>query len=332
MNAYQKTAIATIIATIFLISVGSLVRITGAGLGCPDWPKCWGCWFPPSSIEEVDMAYIQEKGYDIQEFNPIKMWTEYINRLVGVIIGFLVFLTFLRSVRYLKSQPAIFWYSCLSFALVGFQGWLGGQVVRSGLQPGIITLHMALAVILLCVLIYATFKTGQDQNVENIASDFCSKLTRLSILLFVFTCIQMLIGTQVREGIDPFIKDAGGLPRSEWLGQVGMIDHVHRLSSWLVLITGILIYRAIKTTRSAGLLPAISRWLLAGIISQIFLGVLLAYASLPPYAQVLHLTLATLLLCGEWYLILVLRHPRHDVGTSAVQAVAGDQGFASIYH
>jgi len=332
MDAYQKTAIATIIATIILISVGSLVRITGAGLGCPDWPKCWGCWFPPSSIEEVDMAYIQEKGYDIQEFNPIKMWTEYVNRLVGVAIGFLVFLTFLRSVRYLKSQPAIFWYSCLSFALVGFQGWLGGQVVRSGLQPGIITLHMALAVLLLCVLIYATFKTGQDRNLENIAPGLCTKLTRLSILLFVFTCIQMLIGTQVREGIDPFIKDAGGLPRSEWLGQIGVIDHVHRLSSWLVLITGIIIYRVIKTTRSAGFLPAVSRWLVAGIVLQILLGVLLAYASLPRSAQVLHLTLATLLLCGEWYLILVLCHARHDVGNSEDQPALRGQVFASISH
>ena len=114
--------------------------------------------------------------------------------------------------------------------------------------------------------------------------------------------------------------------------QITAIDHVHRLSSWLVLITGILIYRAIKTIRSAGLLPAISRLLLAGIISQIFLGVLLAYASLPRYAQVLHLTLATLLLCGEWYLILVLRHARHDVGNSEDQPAVRDQVFASISH
>ena len=98
------------------------------------------------------------------------------------------------------------------------------------------------------------------------------------------------------------------------------------------LITGIIIYRVIKTTRSAGFLPAVSRWLVAGIVLQILLGVLLAYASLPRSAQVLHLTLATLLLCGEWYLILVLRHARHDVGNSEDQPALRGQVFASISH
>ena len=308
MNIYQKTAMSTIIATLILISVGSLVRITGAGLGCPDWPKCWGCWFPPSSLEEVDMAYIQEKGYAIEEFNHTKMWIEYINRLVGVIIGFLVFLTFLRSVRYRLTQPVIFWGSGISFLLVGFQGWLGGQVVKSGLQPGVITLHMALAVILLCLLMYTAFNTRKTQNPRYISEDTRAKVYRLGFLLFGVTCVQMLIGTQVREGIDPFIKEAGGLPRSAWLSQVGLVDHIHRLSSWLVLISSIILYRKIKLTMYNTNLYSISRWLLLGIIGQIFLGIILAYTSLPPIAQVLHLTLATLLICGEFIFILILRY------------------------
>lgn len=324
MNTYQKTAVATIAATILLISVGSLVRITGAGLGCPDWPKCWGCWFPPSSIEEVDMAYVQEKGYDINEFNPVKMWIEYVNRMVGVIIGFLILLTFLRSFAYRKSRPIIFWCSGLCFLLVGFQGWLGGQVVKSGLQPGIITLHMALAIILLCLLLFTAFKSMQDRLNLILTADIRARLMWPALLFFGLTVVQLLIGTQVREGIDPFIKNPGELPRTEWLTEVGLIDHIHRLSSWLVLISGALLYRDIKNTTSPGYLLLISRALLAGVLMQIGLGVILAYAALPPAAQVLHLTLATLLVCGQFCLILMLRHSRKaqevkDTGTSVNQ-------------
>ena len=310
MNAFQKTALATLAATILLITVGSLVRITGAGLGCPDWPRCWGSWLPPASVEELDMAYVRGKGYDPADFNPVKMWTEYANRLVGVVIGILVFVTFLRSFRYRRTQPVIFYCAGLCFVLVGFQGWLGGQVVRSGLQPGIITLHMALAVILLCLLLFVTFQSLEQRMRVELTGRGRSVLMRLGFALLAVTAIQVLIGTQVREGIDPFIKDDGGLPRGEWLAQVGLVDHVHRFSSWLVLIAGVLLYRAVRRHGMVGRLHAAARFILAAILLQIVLGVVLAYGGLPPGAQVLHLTLATLLVCGECTFLLMVRASR----------------------
>ena len=72
MNAFQKTAITTLVAILLLIGVGSLVRVSGAGLGCPDWPRCWGCWFPPSSIDDIDRAYLAERGLNIEDFNAVK--------------------------------------------------------------------------------------------------------------------------------------------------------------------------------------------------------------------------------------------------------------------
>lgn len=310
MNAFQKTALATLAATILLISVGSLVRITGAGLGCPDWPRCWGSWLPPASVEELDRAYLLEKGYDVAAFNPVKMWIEYANRLVGVVIGILVFATFLRSFRYRITQPAVFYGAGLCFVLIGFQGWLGGQVVRSGLQPGIITLHMFLAVILLCALLHVTFESLGPRFRVDLAPEARAILLRLAFALLAVTMIQLLLGTQVREGIDPFIKDDGGLPRSEWLARVGLVDHAHRLSSWLVLLAGVLVYRFAARHASGSRLALVARLILAGIVLQILIGITLAYGDLPRPAQVMHLTLATLLVCAECSLLLMVKAAR----------------------
>lgn len=310
MNAFQKTALATLAATILLISVGGLVRITGAGLGCPDWPRCWGSWLPPASVEALDMDYVREKGYDPADFNPVKMWTEYANRLAGVVIGILVFATFLRSFRFRRSQPVVFYAAGLSFALVAFQGWLGGQVVRSGLQPGIITLHMFVAVILLCTLLFVAFQSLQQRMRVELTGRGRTTLLRLGFVLLAVTTIQLLLGTQVREGIDPFIKEDGGLPRGEWLAQVGLVDHVHRLSSWLVLLSGVLVFRSARRHAPVSPLKPVARYMLAGIILQMALGIVLAYGDLPRPAQVLHLTLATLLVCAECAFILMARASR----------------------
>ncbi|MDX1672627.1 MAG: COX15/CtaA family protein, partial [Balneolaceae bacterium] len=127
-NSYQKIALTTVFATLFLIFVGGLVRAAGAGLGCPDWPKCFGLWIPPVSAAELPA------GYDPSQFNVFKTWLEYVNRLIGVVVGMLITATFVLSFRYRKNDPAVFYSSLAAFLLVVFQGWLGGQVVISGLS------------------------------------------------------------------------------------------------------------------------------------------------------------------------------------------------------
>lgn len=120
----------------------------------------------------------------------------------------------------------------------------------------------------------------------------------------------MLLGTQVREGIDPYIKDPGGLPRGEWLAQVGLVDHVHRLSSWLVLLAGVLVFRSARRQGTGSRLMPVARFILAGIVLQILIGITLAYGDLPRPAQVMHLTLATLLVCAECMLLLMVSAAR----------------------
>ena len=305
MNAFQKTAITTLIAILLLIGVGSLVRVSGAGLGCPDWPRCWGCWFPPSSIDNIDRAYLAERGLNIEDFNPIKMWIEYINRLIGMIIGLLVIATFLRAIPYRKTHPAIFYGSLIAVFLVGFEGWLGGQVVQSGLKPGMITLHMAGAMVLLCLLLYVTFRAVDIRLPVTLPTP--KVLARLSALLFIIVCLQMLLGTQVREAIDPYIKNSEGVARSAWIANIGLMDHIHRSFTWVVIAVATYLVYIIRKNAIGGLLKVSSYLAFALILFQAATGIALAYGGLPRVFQVLHLVTAALLICAVYTLWLTLR-------------------------
>lgn len=307
MNPFQKTAITTLFAILILVAVGSLVRVSGAGLGCPDWPRCWGCWLPPSSMADIDPAYLAERGLNIEDFNPVKMWIEYTNRLMGLAIGFLVLATCVRSLPYRKTQPIIFWGSLIAVLLVGFEGWLGGQVVKSGLKPGMITLHMVGAVLLLCLLLYITFQAFSNHVFVPIDPSVRNHLTITASLLFGIICLQVFLGTQVREAIDPYIKHDGGLSRNVWLANIGWIDHLHRSFTWLIVVAITFLLYTVKTRNLQGPLRTLSYLATGLIVGQTIFGMALAYGGLPHVFQVLHLVTATLLICSVYALLLVIR-------------------------
>ena len=299
-ESFRKLAIATLVATLLLIGVGSLVRVSGAGLGCPDWPKCWGCWLPPTDTSKID-----PEKYDIEQFNLTKMWIEYANRIVGVTIGLLVLATFVRSFRFIKTRPGLFWGSFAAFILVVFNGWLGGEVVKSGLKPGIITLHMALAIIQVTVLMWVVH-ISQNAPVVTPGSQ---TLRKLAIPLFLITTVQLLMGTKVRETIDPHIKE-GEVAREEWIKAMhssrvgGYIDHTHRMMSWLVIgFSAVLVLKS--RNLHAGSPPRLlTRIILALVVAEILIGITLAYVGMPPASQVIHLVIAAALICVEFLLIL----------------------------
>ena len=303
-KSFHRLAMATLIATLLLIIVGGLVRVSGAGLGCPDWPKCWGCWLPPSDPVKIDPNL-----YDTSQYNSTKMWIEYTNRMVGVIIGFLILATFLHSVRYFRTKPRLFWASLAAFVLVLFQAWLGGEVVKSGLRPGIITVHMVMAIILLTLLLYIVHSSREKDSADIKAHSLGIALR----VLFALTCFQVIIGTQVRESVDPYIKSVetpDAQPRSEWLKSAGWKDHVHRIASWAVLILSIILARGCHRQKLSKKVRQLAYWVLGLVLLQILLGITLAYMALPPASQVLHLANASMLICAEVLLLLHCQRPK----------------------
>lgn len=325
LNRFQILALVTVLATLLLIFVGGLVRASGAGLGCPDWPKCFGVWIPPTTAADLP------PGWDPAQFNPLHTWMEYVNRLVGVVIGLLITATMLVSFTHARRDPILPVASAASFILVLFQAWLGGQVVRSGLAGGMITLHMLLAMVIVNLLLYAAWRGWKDRLRADLDEGDRRVLRWALIALLALTLVQMVLGTQVREMIDAVKNGPAYVPRELWLDTESTLFVVHRSGSWAVLLlSGFFWWRARKTA-----LPTWARRMADGVFAlvllQIALGVGLERLGMPGAMQVLHLTGVAVLICLEFGLILALS-PRPvpsaevDSAASAGSSLKADPG------
>lgn len=291
-DRFQKWALSTTIATYILIMVGGLVRASGAGLGCPDWPKCFGRYYPPLSKSQVPSSV------DADLFDFQLAWIEYINRFIGVIVGLLIIGTLYYAVKSHRHTPRVLYPTITAFILVLFQGWLGGQVVEQELAPWLVTAHLILALILVSLLLYATVSAFFPETApfENLPLEHRT-LGRLTLIVLFLTIFQVGLGAHLRGELEIVQEDSPSLERAEWIDHVGWGDPVHRSFSWLVLIGVVALnlytHRKIKShpwihlaVRSTAVL----------VVLQILVGIGLAYASLPPPLQVIHLITASLLI------------------------------------
>lgn len=315
----------TIIAVYFLILVGGIVRSMGAGMGCPDWPKCFGSYVPPASASELPANYEDiyvssrvEKNErlaatllwfgweDLAQrvtndpsigvatyFDTQKAWVEYINRLVGVIIGFLVIMNMIFTLKYIRTIKWVAILGVLSFVLVVFQGWIGSLVVSTNLLPGFISFHMILALLLVALLLTQRYLMSSRDEHRVTGGGW------LLVLLVLFT-IQIIFGVQVREEID-VIKHGTDIDRSGWLDQLGLLFYVHR--SYSLLLTAIVGY-VVYLNWKHGTVSAFLKSLVVIICIEIGLGVIMAYFSFPAFAQPLHLLLGTMAFGVIFYLFL----------------------------
>lgn len=327
LKRYRRMAWITLAAVYFLILVGATVRASGAGMGCPDWPTCFGRWIPPTSEAQLPANYQEiyaELGYADTRFNVVKTWTEYANRLVGVSIGFLIFLTALSSWSCRRHDSSIFKASAAAFLMVGFQGWLGAKVVGSNLQPGMITLHMLMALAIVGTLLYALAQARRgimaSQSVVGINPGF----ERWLYIVLLLTLVQVAMGTQVREMTD-FIREAQGEElRSSWVEAMPWFFYVHRSFSAVVLFANLWLARLLITT--LGWHHTLSRLTLAmiGVIGlAVVSGATLSHLGMPALVQPTHLLAASLLFGLQFLIWMSYRHSR-DAGSDAQNSTRFD--------
>jgi heme a synthase len=313
-GAFHKLSLLTLVAVYVLILVGGIVRSTGSGMGCPDWPKCFGNWVPPTDVSELPSDYKQvyadyrhkknqrfarylrvigmgetadrllndESVLVEADFNPTKTWIEYFNRITGVIIGFLIFAVFVYSLKYWKSDRKVTIIALITLLLVSFQGWIGSFVVSSNLTPWTITVHMFLALVIVALLVYLVYISSQRRNRVQSATGFWWLIACIAVLL-----VQILLGTQVREAIDSVARTA---ERAQWISAIEAEFATHRSFSWIVLLLHVgLVFNLRKSQELKRFLLT----LILLILGTIFTGIGMAWFAIPAFLQPLHLLLAT---------------------------------------
>ena len=307
---FRRLGILTIFAVYCVILAGGIVRASGAGMGCPDWPTCFGQWIPPTEESQLPPNYHEiyaQRGYENTQFNWVKTWTEYTNRVVGVTIGFLIFLTAWSSRIYLKTDKTIFYLSLSSFFLVGFQGWLGSSVVASNLKPVMITLHMLLALVIVALLIYTIARSQRDFLSRIDTRLLPDKFKTVLIAAMIMTLLQVAMGTQVREAVD-FIARAN-IERQYWRNDFPVIFYIHRSFSSIILFTnGWLLWKLYRSVDKHSLLLRTGWALVALVVTAILAGVSLDRLGVPVIAQPLHLLMANLIFGAQFFLYSCLNY------------------------
>ena len=307
----------TLILIYLIVVAGSFVRITGSGMGCPDWPKCFGQWVPPTDASQLQENYkevysekrtnkiekfakfltsvgMQETAKKLlndpllrmeEDFNSRKTWTEYVNRLFGFLAGNAMLLSFFwLIIKYRKRKLIIL--AALNLVLMAIEAWFGSIVVASNLVPWTITVHMLLALVIIAIQIYFI------RLISPVYSTNVSQPKWMLLLLwvcFAITFYQMFLGTQVRESIDELTKMGYG--RDTWTDKLGMSFYIHRSFSWLVLVLIVIV--AWKNEQSQKLNAIRAAFII--LCLELVSGVLLAYADMPGLVQTSHLIFATIL-------------------------------------
>ena len=286
-------------------------------MGCPDWPKCFGQWIPPSSESELPENYkdlysekraskierfaqvlrnmgLEETSEQLkndpnlrveQDFNSKKTWIEYINRLFGFFAGNALLVSFIWLIWKYRKRKLIF-LAGINLILMGAQAWFGSIVVASNLVPWTITIHMLLALIIIALQIYFIREISPTQS---------KKLPQSKLEFYlIWICLgvtfyQMFLGTQVRESIDELT--ALGITRERWTAELGMMFYIHRSFSWLVLLfLTVIAWKNEQRNKYTSI-----RYVFFFLIIELLSGVLLAHFDTPGLVQTSHLIFAAII-------------------------------------
>jgi len=330
-------SIVTLISIYLVVLAGGVVRMTGSGMGCPDWPKCFDQYIPPTSADQLPENYkeiyaskrkekihrfggfltslgFEDKALELtndeslleeQDFSVFNTWTEYINRLAGVLAGLLILVQLIISTLYFKKYR---WTFLIGFALLLitlFQAWFGAMVVATNIVPWVLTIHMMLAIVMIIIQIIFMHNIYSKNNTINITTSAPkNNHSRYILYLLTFglllTILQTYWGTQVRQQVDELTKI---IDRSLFIENLDTTYIYHRTLAILFLVIGLgltyLNYRSamhIKSLYAIGIV----------ILLEAIIGKLFSVLNMAAFLQPAHLVLSMVLTGLFFYSLLSL--------------------------
>ena len=308
---------------------GSIVRMTGSGMGCPDWPKCFGYLIPPTSEDQItwkENTFFEEgmiiiknkelfvakqdlktresfdvenwetyKKHDYAKFNKYHTWTEYINRLVSVVAGFVFLFLIAGAYRFRKENKTIPILAFVAFFLMLFEAWLGKTVVDTNLTPEIITIHMVIGLVIIALLLKLKFIISP----KNKTYKYNSLFNKLLIVSVIFSLIQIAMGTQVRQFIDEQVKQFGFENKNYSLLNPSFKFYFHRSFTIAIVLVNLGLFY-LNQIKDLGY--KLVNWIVFLIFLEAITGILMYYAEFPIGTQAIHLLSGAVLFGLQFYL------------------------------
>jgi protoheme IX farnesyltransferase len=285
VTRFQKLAAATVVTAILLVTIGVIVRATGSGLGCPDWPLCHGQLIPP--------------------LDDYKAWIEWVHRTVAVIIGFEVIgLAALAVIsRDVRERRTLLAAAVASVLLVGFQAWLGRETVRLGNSGESVTAHLAAAMALVGLLVWILARSLYPARLAGTGSQ---RFTLVAALGAGSVYALLLFGSHVTATSQWYVFPDWPLMGGSLFPAITEANSAHVLHRWIAVIVGVIVaavfvaaWRHRPRTRPIVRLAAVAAVLFP---IQAIVGGLQILTGLSGWTQTLHLALGAII----WALLVAL--------------------------
>jgi cytochrome c oxidase assembly protein subunit 15 len=333
LKKHFKTIVKAALISVYLIFLaGSIVRMTGSGMGCPDWPKCFGYYIPPSDEAELlwqpnksynegmmiiqnESLLVAEKNFtsaanfkqenwetytkhDYAIFNPYHTWTEYINRLASVISGLIFLLLIYTSLKFRKENKILVYISFVAFLGMLFEAWLGKTVIDSVLKPSTITIHMVVGLLIIGLLLKLLhlLLRKEEQFIR-----YNKSFHYLLLISVAFSILQIAMGTQVRQFVDEQVKLFGFENKQMSLYDPSVVFYIHRSFTIAIVLVNLLIFYKNETLKLNFKLP---KYIVGLIIVEALTGILMYYSDFPLGTQAIHLVCGAVLFGMQFYLVL----------------------------
>ena len=310
MTRFQKLAAATIATTVLLVTIGVVVRATGSGMGCPDWPLCHNGVLPP--------------------LDDTQAWLEWIHRTVAAIIGFEILGLALFAWLDHRDRRSILWPTLAAVVLVGFQAWLGRETVRLNNSGESVTAHLATAMALLGLLVFVFVRSFYPARV--LGRGASQRFTLLAAFTAAAIYALLLFGSHVTATSQWYVFPDWPLMNGALLPPLTDANSAHVLHRWVAAVVGVIVWAtALAAWRTQRSHPWVIRLALTTAILftvQAVVGGLQVLTGLAAWTQTLHLALGAVIWALSASLVVVAYFEARTTvaATSGVPAAPGRTG------
>ncbi len=322
---------ATLLLTFIVILLGAYTRLQDAGLGCPDWPGCYGTLTVPNSEEQINSA---TEKYPDSAFDKGKAWTEVSHRMVAGTLGLFIFaMTIINIIHSRRHKTKVSFFLIAASIVVVFQALLGMWTVTLKLLPQVVTAHLFGGLLILCLIFLHLLQVYRQSGTGIFAMSAADRaIARNKLLLFTYIGLFLVVGQIFLGGwvstnyaalacadfplcngkLLPDTDFAAGFNFFHPIGvnyEGGILDEpartaihfAHRIGALLVAAYWFIFYLIVRI-KSSPIQEELSL-IIAAIICQVILGITNVLGSLPLLIATAHNGMAALLLLSVLLLV-----------------------------